>query len=385
MEVPTVTPPYLIHDDDEKVKDLKEFDETRAGVKGLIDSALSQIPKIFHCPPSTDDEIKGGCGGPQLPVINLLELDINGTTGRKKIADEISSALGTWGFFHIVNHGVPVRAMENLLESIKKFHELPRESKMEFYSRDHTRKVRYYSTGDLYQTKIAQWKDTLACEFEDAAAVDSQSLPSVCRDAILEFVNYMVELRNVLSTLLSEALGLESNKLGSMECLDISRLVGHYYPPCPEPELTQGIVKHSDLYFLTILLQDSIGGLQVYYENQWVDVPPIHGSLIINAGDMLQLVSNDKFISVEHRVKVAAIGPRISAACFLFPSKKNETKPYGPLKELLSENTTVNPPKYRETSYKEYMYSFAAKGLHGEKTLPLFKYVPISHLENGEN
>lgn len=71
--------------------------------------------------------------------------------------------------------------------------------------------------------------------------------------------------------------------------MDISRLLCHYYPACPEPELTQGIVKHSDPYFLTILLQDGIGGLQVYYENQWVDVPPVHGSFIINAGDMLQV------------------------------------------------------------------------------------------------
>lgn len=73
-------------------------------------------------------------------------------------------------------------------------------------------------------------------------------------------------------------------------------------------------------------------------------------------------------------MKVARIGPRISAACFLYPSKRNGSKPYGPLKELLSENN--NPQKYRETTYTEYIQCYAAKGLDGIKSLPLFKYVP---------
>lgn len=87
----------------------------------------------------------------------------------------------------------------------------------------------------------------------------------------------------------------------------------------------------------------------------------------------MQLISNDKFISVEHRVKPGLIGPRISVACFLFPSKININILYEPLKELLSDNSL---PKYRETSYYEYIHRYAAKGLDGVKTLPHFKYIP---------
>jgi len=40
---------------------------------------------------------------------------------------------------------------------------------------------------------------------------------------------------------------------------------------------------------MKILLQDHIGGLQVLYGNQWIDVPPIHGAFVVNIGDLLQV------------------------------------------------------------------------------------------------
>ena len=63
----------------------------------------------------------------------------------------------------------------------------------------------------------------------------------------------------------------------------------HYYPPCPEPELAIGTTRHSDIGFISVLLQDGVGGLQVIHENQWVDVEPIPGAFIVNIGDMLQV------------------------------------------------------------------------------------------------
>lgn len=76
----------------------------------------------------------------------------------------------------------------------------------------------------------------------------------------------------------------------------------NFYPACPNPELTVGVGRHSDMGMLTVLLQDGIGGLYVKTtegdveaaageEEEWIQIPPISGALVINIGDTLQVIS----------------------------------------------------------------------------------------------
>ncbi|WJZ87275.1 hypothetical protein VitviT2T_006671 [Vitis vinifera] len=123
-----------------------------------------------------------------------------------------------------------------------------------------------------------------------------------------------------LLELISEALCLNPNHLKDMDCAEGLLILCHYYPACPQPELTMASTRHSDNDFLTILLQDQIGGLQVLHQDQWVDIPPVPGALVINVGDLLQLITNDRFKSVEHRVLANRRGPRVSVACFFSTS-----------------------------------------------------------------
>lgn len=106
----------------------------------------------------------------------------------------------------------------------------------------------------------------------------------------MEYSKQAYVLGDLLLGLLSEGLGLRTGHLKDMECLKERRLHCHYYPACPEPELSIGTIKHTDAGFLTILLQNqTISGLQLLYDGQWIDIHPIQGGLVIVIGDLLQV------------------------------------------------------------------------------------------------
>ncbi|GAB2220678.1 hypothetical protein Droror1_Dr00008343 [Drosera rotundifolia] len=352
-------------------KEVEEFEKTKAGVKGLVDSGIVSVPKLFLQPveklteePTQElpDESWDGSGRVTIPVIDLAGLEV-------EVADRALRASTTWGFFQVVNHGIPLVVMEGMLDGTKRFHEQPMEAKQAWYTRDTKKLVRFYTNGDLLISKVGSWRDSISFDYRDSV-LNSDEIPLVFREEVQEYMEHILELRERLCRILSTALGLDKDSLSSIGCMKTATLVSHYYPTCPEPDLTLGAKKHSDPSFLTILLQDSIGGLQILHQGHWVDVIPTQGALLINIGDLMQLITNDKFRSVEHRVLVGRTTPRVSTACFFYPSTENKSKPYGPLKELVSDQ---NPPLYREISTKEYLAYYRSQGLGGTQAIPHFK------------
>lgn len=88
---------------------------------------------------------------------------------------------------------------------------------------------------------------------------------------------------------------------------------------------------------------------------------------------LLQLISNGRFASVYHRVLSKKEGPRISVASFFINSPdpiEGELKIYGPLKELISEET---PRIFKDVTIKEFLAHYYTKGLDGKSSLEPFK------------
>nr|GMD59735.1 1-aminocyclopropane-1-carboxylate oxidase homolog 1-like [Ipomoea batatas] len=361
-------------------RELEAFDDAKAGVKGLVDSGITKIPQIFihdHHHLQMNEKSSSDRTQPMVPSIISLE-GMDEVPRRNEIINQIREACETWGFFQAINHGIPTGLIDEMIDGVRRFHEQDTEVKKQFYSRDSTKPFIYNTNFDFYTAPAANWRDTMYCTMAPNPP-KPEELPQVCRDVLREYSKHVMGLGLSLLELMSEALGLPKNYLQKMGCGEGLFLVGHYYPACPQPQLTFATSSHSDSGFITLLIQDQIGGLQVLYENQWVDVPPLPGAVVVNIGDLLQaspfyihLITNDKFKSSQHRVVAQKIGPRTSLASFFRThfGEGNATKVYGPLKELLSDK---NPAIYKEVTVKEYVTHYYKKGLDGTSGLLHFR------------
>ncbi|KAL4325913.1 hypothetical protein GQ457_11G006690 [Hibiscus cannabinus] len=340
----------------DRAEELKAFDETKAGVKGLVDAGTVTVPGIFCMSPEDilsekfDDDLEDSI---QVPIIDLRHHALD-PAEHEEIIEKMRLASEKWGFFQVINHGIPQAVLKKVIDGVQRFHEQPREEKMKFYTREAEKKVKFNSNYDLYQSKTANWRDTLFCVMAPNPPPQHE-YPATCSEALIEYSEHVQSLGQILFGLLSKALGLNASHLTDMGCMEGHSFVCHYYPACPEPDRTIGHAKHCDPDFLTVLLQDQIGGLQVLHQDRWIDIPPLEGALIVNIGDLLQLVSNDKLRSSEHRVLAKCEGPRISVACFFTTHFQASNKLYGPISELWSAD---NPPLYKQTSIKDYLNSF---------------------------
>lgn len=179
-------------------------------------------------------------------------------------------------------------------------------------------------------------------------------------------------VRRLLEALMEGLNVKEMNAAKESLLMGSKRININYYPKCPNPELAVGIGRHSDVSTLTLLLQDMIGGLYVRRldaaaGDAWVPVPPITGALVINIGDALQILSNGRYRSIEHRVIANGSNSRISVPIFVNP---RPDAVIGPLPEVLDGG---EKPLYKQILYSDYVKHFFKKAHDGKETVDFAK------------
>lgn len=109
-----------------------------------------------------------------------------------------------------------------------------------------------------------------------------------------------------------------------------------------------GLGAHTDLQCFTLLAQDMVGGLQVLSkEGQWLNVKPIADTFVVNIGDYLMRMTNDRLKSTVHRVHNHSTVDRYSMP-FFFGFNFNEK-----CSVLPSCTDEKSPPKYEPISCGE--------------------------------
>jgi non-haem dioxygenase in morphine synthesis N-terminal len=156
--------------------ELRALDATKAGVRGLVLAGCTKLPRIFTLPP--EDRILPPAA-PSSTCNNIPVIDIS-SPDRKQVIEEVLRACNEWGFLQVVGHGVPRAVMDSMLDAVRAFHEGKGEEKARLYSREPDKAVKYQCNFDLYQSRVANWRDTLYCRMAPDPPTPEE-LPDSCR------------------------------------------------------------------------------------------------------------------------------------------------------------------------------------------------------------
>ncbi|XP_010251364.1 PREDICTED: protein DOWNY MILDEW RESISTANCE 6 [Nelumbo nucifera] len=324
----------------------------------------STLPENYVRPESERPRLSQVTNCPDIPVVDLACVD------RCRISQQIGNACRCFGFFQVINHGIPVESTMRMLEMAKEFFHMSVEEKMKYYSDDPSKTLRLSTSFNVKKETVRNWRDYLRlhCYPLDKYVHEWPSHPSSFKDVVSRYSKEVRQLGFRLLEYISESLGLEEEYMEKVLGEQGQHMAINYYQPCPQPELTYGLPAHTDPNAITILLQDEqVAGLQVFKDGNWFAVNPQPDTFIINIGDQLQALSNGQYRSVWHRTVVNTEKPRISVASFLCPANHAVITPA----EGLTEDGT--PAMYKSFTYEEYYQKFWSRNLDQQHCLELFK------------
>ncbi|XP_018464940.1 1-aminocyclopropane-1-carboxylate oxidase 5 [Raphanus sativus] len=293
-----------------------------------------------------------------VPVIDFSK--INGDE-REKTLSEIARACEEWGFFQLVNHGIPLELLDKVKTLSSECYKTEREEAFktstpvkllnELLQKNSTEKLENVDWEDNF-TLLGHNQNEWSCN------------TSNFKETMVEYRGEVRKLASKMMEMMDENLGLPKGYIKKafnegMEDGEETAFFGtkvSHYPPCPHPELVNGLRAHTDAGGVVLLFQDDeYDGLQVLKDGEWIDVQPLPNAIVINTGDQIEVLSNGRYKSAWHRVLARENGNRRSIASFYNPSYKAAIGP-PEMKTSAEEKSEKKYPKY---VFGDYMDVYA--------------------------
>jgi isopenicillin N synthase-like dioxygenase len=317
----------------------------------------------------------------QLPIIDLGAY-LNGEVGAlDRVAANLVQACETTGFFYVSSHGVPQALIDATFEQSRRFHALPLDTKqtlgldsnnlgylpmnasMQKHSTVHkATKPNQNESFFVTHDRGPDHPDILAPRPYRGANRWPPGLPEF-REGVMAYFDALNRLGQQLLPAFSRALGMPADFLETYfadENNATLRLL--HYPPTVMEDNDFGTAPHTDNSFMTILARMDVPGLAIRLPSgEWLSPPLIPGTFLVNIGNILRRMSNERFMSTPHGVIVDGQSDRYSMAYFHSPN------PYAMIDVAPSCVSDDQPAKYAPRLYADLIHEFFSANYFHQK------------------
>ena len=165
----------------DRLNDLTTFISTKTGVKGLVDAEITEVPSMFHVPSSIlSNNRPSDISGLNLTV-PIIDLGDRNTSSRNVVISKIKDAAENWGFFQVINHGIPLTVLKDIKQGVRRFHEEDPEVKKQYFATDFNTRFAYNTNFDIHYSSPMNWKDSFTCYTCPQDPLKPEEIPLACR------------------------------------------------------------------------------------------------------------------------------------------------------------------------------------------------------------
>lgn len=250
-----------------------------------------------------------------IPVVDLSDFTSGDPARKQKFVKEIGKAYEEVGFVAVKNHGIPDDLISDLYKYVQQFFALPSEVKEKYekkelagqrgytsFGREHAKGFDAPDLKEFFQYgQTVEDKDPISEEYPDNVKVSE--VPQLNDTLFKAYRNFEKSGKSLLQAI-AVYLNLNENYFDEWVHNGNSILRAIHYPPIQsEPKSAIRAEQHEDINLITLLVGASADGLQILTkQNEWVGVTSLPEQIVVNVGDMLQRLTNNKLRSTTHRV-----------------------------------------------------------------------------------